>query len=90
MIVREFYKTRADGVNLYKIYSDKTKYILQEDTGLIYNLAIDTEHSTHTYTETDSDIPKYSPTDAELRVRTTDLESAVMELAAIITEGGAE
>lgn len=87
MIVREFYRTRADGVNLYKIYSDKTKYILQEDTGLVYNSVIDTEYATHTYIETDSDIPKYSPTDAELRIRTSDLEAAVMELADLLTQG---
>ena len=65
MIVREFYRTRSDGVNLYKIYSDKTKYILQEDTGLVYNSVID----------------------AELRIRTSDLEAAVMELAELLTEG---
>lgn len=53
MIVREFYKTRFDGVNLYITYSDTRHYIKQVETGHIYNEAIDVENAPYTYEETD-------------------------------------
>jgi len=52
MIVREFYKTRQDGVNLYRTYSNTGFYILQNETGVIYSEAIDVENAPYTYTET--------------------------------------
>lgn len=52
MIVREFYKTRSDGVNLYRTYSDQNLYIKQEQTGNIYSEAIDVENAPYTYVET--------------------------------------
>ena len=56
MIIREFYKTRKDGVNLYKTYSDLNKYIRQVETGVEYSEAIDVEDAPYTYEETDKDI----------------------------------
>jgi hypothetical protein len=56
MIVREFFKTREDGVNLYRTFSDKNLYIKQLETGNIYEEAIDIEDSTFTYEETDEPI----------------------------------
>ena len=53
MIVREFYETRFDGVNLYKTCSDKNLYIKQIETGVIYSEAIDVESASYTYEETD-------------------------------------
>lgn len=53
MIVREFYKTRKDGVNLYRTYSDEGYYIEQVETGIKYVDAIDIENAPYTYTETD-------------------------------------
>lgn len=58
MIKREFYETRADGVNLYRTYSDNGMYILQDQTGNEYDEAIDIETAPYTYTETDKPIPK--------------------------------
>lgn len=55
-IVREFYKTRADGVNLYKTYSDADLLILQNETGIEYDEAIDVEDAPYTYTETDKPV----------------------------------
>jgi hypothetical protein len=52
MIVREYYKTREDGVKLYRTYSDEQFKILQEQTGYIYDEAIDIEDSLFTYSET--------------------------------------
>ena len=51
MIKKEFYMTRADGVKLYKTYSDTDMDLLQNETGNVYNEAIDVEDSVYTYTE---------------------------------------
>lgn len=53
MIVKEYFKTREDGVNLYKTYSDLGNYIKQVETGNIYDIAIDIENAPYTYEETD-------------------------------------
>ena len=45
MVVTEFYKTRADGVNLYRTYSDEGKMLIQNGTGIHYSEAIDVEGS---------------------------------------------
>jgi hypothetical protein len=52
MIIREFYKTRQDGVNLYRTYSDSGLCIKQNETGNVYDEAIDVENAQYTYTET--------------------------------------
>lgn len=56
MIVREFYRTRKDGVNLYRTYSDEGFYILQNETQREYAEAIDVEGAPYTYSETDKPI----------------------------------
>lgn len=57
MIVREFYETRFDGVNLYRTYSDTNHYIRQKETGVVYSDAVDVEDAPYTYEETDELIP---------------------------------
>lgn len=52
-IVKEFYKTRDDGVNLYRTYSDENKIIKQVETDNEYSEAIDVEDAEYTYVETD-------------------------------------
>lgn len=93
MIVREFYRTRKDGVKLYRtidaltdengnvllesIYDENGKvigeraiprgfYILQNETGIEYDEAIDVEGAPYTYSETDKPIPQpeEEPTEA--------------------------
>lgn len=41
MIVREFYRTRKDGVSLYRTYSDAGYLVRQTQTGAEYAEAID-------------------------------------------------
>lgn len=53
MIIKEFYATRKDGVNLYKTYSDKNVYIKKQGTDEEYDAAIDVENSPYTYEETE-------------------------------------
>lgn len=56
MIVKEFYRTRNDGVNLYRTYSNEGYIILQNETGIEYNEAIDVENALYTYSETNKKI----------------------------------
>lgn len=56
MIKRELYITRADGVNLYRTYSDEGYRLRQIETGSIYDEAIDVETANYTYEETDQKI----------------------------------
>lgn len=53
MVKKEFYRTREDGVNLYKTYSDAGFYIKQVETGVEYEEAIDVENAPYTYVETE-------------------------------------
>lgn len=53
MIIREFLKTREDGVNLYRTYSDKGFMVRQIETGILYGEPIDIEDAPYTYEETD-------------------------------------
>ena len=63
MIKKEFYKTRSDGVNLYKTYSDKGYLIKQVETNEIYEEAIDIENAPYTYEETDIPIEEATEED---------------------------
>ena len=56
MIVKEFYITRSDGVNLYRSCSDKGVQIRKVGTDEIYDEAVDVENAPYTYTETDEPI----------------------------------
>ena len=56
MIVREFYKTREDGVNLYRTYSNENYKIRQIKTDTVYDEAIDVEEAGYTYEETEEKI----------------------------------
>ena len=56
MVIREFHRTRKDGVNLYKTYSDQNFYIQKVGTEEIYDVAIDVENAPFEYIETDEPI----------------------------------
>ena len=53
MIVKEFYRTRKDEVNLYRTYSDANVMIQKVGTDEVYAEAIDVEDSGFEYAETD-------------------------------------
>ena len=59
MIVREFYLTRQDGVNLFRTFSDNNKYIRKVGTNEEYSEAIDIEDAPYEYEETDKEIEQY-------------------------------
>lgn len=51
-IVKEFYKTREDGVKLYRTYSDAGYTIKKVGTDEVYEEAIDVEDASYEYEET--------------------------------------
>lgn len=55
-IVREFYGTRFDGVDLYKTYSDEDYMIQKVGTNEIYQEAIDVSSAPYVYVETDEKV----------------------------------
>lgn len=64
MIIKEFHRTRKDGVNLYRTYSDQNLQIKQVETGRVYNQAIDVEGAPFTYVETDKPVEVRKPRSA--------------------------
>ena len=61
MVVREFFRTRNDGVNLYRTYSDEGRVLVQNETGIEYAEAIDVEDAAYTYSETDKMVEEEGP-----------------------------
>lgn len=53
MIQKKFYKTRKDGVELFKTYSDDNRMIRKVGTDEVYDIAIDVENATFEYEETE-------------------------------------
>ena len=54
MLVKEYYKTRADGVNLFRTYSNKGVQIHKIGTDEIYDEAVDIEGKSYVYEETEN------------------------------------
>ena len=79
MIVTELFKTRADGVNLFRTYSDEGKQILQVETGNVYEEAIDVEGAPYTYVEYVE--PTDDPEDTNPEVKEGTDESTIMTRA---------
>lgn len=53
MIIKEFYRRRFDGINLYRTYSTDGLQIRKVGTDEIYDDAVDVEGAEYTYKETD-------------------------------------
>ena len=68
MIVTEYYKTREDGVRLFRTYSDEDFMILQDATEILYVEAIDVEDSGNAYTETDIPVDEDIPDGTALKI----------------------
>ena len=62
-IIREFYKTRNDGVKLYRTYSDEGYTIQKIGTEEVYEEAIDIENVNFEYEETSELIEGTSETE---------------------------
>lgn len=55
-IIKEFYRTREDGVKLNRTYSDKGYMIKKVGTEEIYEEAIDVENAPYEYKETSESV----------------------------------
>lgn len=55
MIIKEYWKTRHDGVKLHHVYSDTGAELKQVETGEIYEDVIDVENAPYTYEEIPDD-----------------------------------
>lgn len=72
-IVKEFYKTRKDGVNLYKIYSDMDLCIHKIGTEEYYEEVIDIESAPYEYEETTEKINREDLSELELKAQAYDI-----------------
>lgn len=72
MIITEYFKTRSDGVKLFRTYSDENRLMLQNETGIKYAEAIDVEGAPYTYTETEEFIES-DMTEIEEKARAYDV-----------------
>ena len=70
-IVREFFSTRTDGVNLYRTYSDAGMMLLQNETGIEYSDVVDIESAPYTYSES------ANPIENPIQVDIQELKKAV-------------
>lgn len=77
MIATGYYATRKDGVNLCRTYSTEGKKIVQNETGAVYDEAIDVEGSGYTYTETDEPIEVEDIDPAELGREYTETDTPI-------------
>lgn len=75
MIVKEFYKTRKDGVNLYKTYSDERYLIRKIGTEEVYSEAIDVENVSFEYEETTEkiEVEETETSETELKAQAYDI-----------------
>ena len=62
-IKKEFYVELADGTKLFRTFSDEGKQIIQNETGVIFDDAVDVEGATYTYFETETKV--YQSQEAE-------------------------
>ena len=61
-IIKEYLKTRNDGVKLYRSYSDTEGMALKQvETGIIYSEAVDVENASYTYEEVASSADTEDP-----------------------------
>lgn len=89
-IVTELFKTRNDGAKLYRTYSDLGMQILQVETGIVYDEAIDVEGAPYTYVEyaeptddpedTNPEIPEGEETNDSSVMTRVELTNKVAEL----------
>lgn len=72
-IVKEFYKTRNDGINLYKTYSDEDYLIKKIGTEEVYEEAIDIENASFEYEETEEKMNGKELSELELKAQAYDI-----------------
>lgn len=84
MIVKEFFRTRRDGVNLYRTYSDAGLLIRKVGTEEVYEEAIDVENAPYVYEEYAE--PTEDPEDTEPGLNDTEQPMTRAQLTAKVKE----
>ena len=56
MLIREFHRTRKDGVNIFVYHSDENKYIQIKGNDTLFENVYDIENTKNEYFETDIEI----------------------------------
>lgn len=69
MVIKEFYKTRNDGVDLYRNYSDAGLQIRKVGTDEIYDEAVDVADAPYVYEETDISVEEATEADYQAALR---------------------
>lgn len=72
-IIKEFYRTRKDNINLYRIYSDEGFKIQKVGTEEVYDEAIDVENAPYEYEETKEKINEKELSELELKAQAYDI-----------------
>lgn len=80
MINKEYYKTREDGVTLYRTYSNANFYIRKVGTKEVYSEAVDVADAKYTYEETDEPIEAKEESKKEEGVETPEDAEVIEEL----------
>ena len=92
MIVKEECETRSDGVKLIRNYSDAGKRIIQNETGEIYEEAVDVENAPYTYSESTEDAPPVNAGEALAIILNGEVvvadDMSEEQILALILEGG--
>ena len=83
MVKTEYFRTRSDGVHLFRTYSNEGFTLIQNETGIEYSEAVDVENAPYTYTETDK------PIEGDTEVVDTD-EATEEDYIAALAELGVE
>ena len=75
MIAREYYKTRKDGVSLYRTYSDEQFMLHKIGTEEYYSEAIDVENAPFEYEETTEkiEVEEIEQTEIEEKAKAYDI-----------------
>ena len=60
MVIREQIGETAQGVKLFRHHSDAGKFLIQQETGIRYEEAVDVEGAGFTYIESTVSIPQRS------------------------------
>ena len=79
MIVKELFMTRADGVKLFRVYSDEGRRLVQNETGNVYDEAIDVEGAPYTYSETEESVEGFEETVMEEKAAAYDVLMGVVK-----------
>lgn len=72
-LVKEYYKTRKDGINLYRTYSDEGFKIHKLNTNEYYDEAIDVENAPYEYEETYEKINQEEMSEIEQKAQAYDI-----------------